>query len=86
MDAAGRAWLVPQAPPDAPAGSALDDVLLALDPELGPIRERRRAAETAGVPDPEAYAADLARYDEARGWDVERRAEAEAERLGGGTG
>lgn len=82
IDVAVRAWLVPQAPPDPGPAATLRDALLALDPELGPLRGRLRAAEAGGVPDPDAYAADLARYDEARGWDAERDAEIEAERLG----
>jgi ATPase subunit of ABC transporter with duplicated ATPase domains len=84
VHAATRAWLVPQTPPVGPAGSTLRDVLLDLDPDLGPVRSRLRAAERAGVPDADGYADDLARYDEARGWDAEHRAEVEAERLGVG--
>jgi macrolide transport system ATP-binding/permease protein len=82
VHATARAWLVPQAPPVGAVGATLRDVLLDLDPELGPVRARLRAAERAGVPDADGYADDLTRYDEARGWDAEHRAEVEAERLG----
>ena len=80
--AEARPWYVPQSLQAASAGATLRLALFALDPELGPLRARLRAAEAAGVPDPDGYATDLGRYDDARGWAAERRAEIEAERLG----